>query len=272
MPDFCFRRRLLAQSGALALLLSGWSCGHAHGAVPGATTAAEPAKPSAKTEVVSPRIPTRAPEPPVSASIGDVMADHFMITSWARDSVIAGMLDPMREPLVVLASYRYDELPAGSWVPWMAQLQAAAQLTSQAETLDAAAMGVATMARVCGECHVANHGGPVIPPPPEKSASVAADSVGERMGRHMWGAELMWEGLTGPSETSWKAGAETLVQVPSELDDRLPESFDSALREVVSLGHTAHEATTFEARADVYGMLIATCAECHSRWIEHGDL
>jgi cytochrome c553 len=200
------------------------------------------------------------------------MADHFMITSWARDSVIAGMIDPLREPLSTLADYRYDELPAGSWVAGMAQLQAAARLTSQAETLDAAAMGVATMARVCGECHVANHGGPAIPPPPEKAPYVAADSVGERMGRHMWGAELLWEGLTGPSETSWNAGADTLIEAPEELDEQLPESFDTSLREVVALGQAAKEATSLAKRADVYGLLIATCADCHSRWIEHGDL
>lgn len=199
------------------------------------------------------------------------MGDHFMITSWARDSVIAGSLEPLREPLSALADYRYDELPAGTWVPRMAQLQEAARLTSKAQTLDAAAMGVATMARVCGECHVATHGGPVIPPPPEKSPRVPADSIGERMGRHMWGAELMWEGLTGPSDESWRAGAETLMEAPAELDEQLPENFDAALREIVEIGRNAHIATTFASRADAYGLLIATCADCHSRWIEHGE-
>jgi hypothetical protein len=269
MRDFGFKLRLVARSAAVALLLGGTSCSHTHAAQPAAATAVtESAKPENKQSVQ--RIPTQPPEPPASASIGDVMADHFMITSWARDSVIAGMIDPLREPLGALADYRYDELPAGSWVPRMAQLQAAARLTSQAETLDAAAMGVATMARVCGECHVENHGGPAVPPPPEKSARVAVDTVGQRMGRHMWGAELLWEGLTAPSETSWNAGAETLMEAPDELDQQLPANFDAALREIVSFGRTAREATTLAERADVYGLLIATCADCHTRWIEHG--
>jgi hypothetical protein len=274
MHDLSFRGRLLARLRGIALVLCSASCGHTHAAqpAPAASAATETTAPSKKEESAAHRIPTRAPDPPASAKLGDVMADHFMITSWARDSVIAGMIDPLREPLSTLADYRYDELPAGSWVAWMAQLQAAARLTSQAETLDAAAMGVATMARVCGECHVANHGGPAIPPPPEKTPRLAADSVGERMGRHMWGAELLWEGLTGPSETSWNAGAETLIEAPDELDERLPENFDASLREVVALGRAAKEATSLAERADTYGLLIATCADCHARWIEHGEL
>jgi cytochrome c553 len=200
------------------------------------------------------------------------MRDHFMITSWARDAVIAGSLDALQGPLAALANYRYDDLPPGGWVSSISQLQAAARLTSTAATLDAAAMGVATMARVCGDCHTTTHGGPRLPPPPDPPASVAADSVEERMGRHMWAAELLWEGLTGPSDVSWNAGADRLIHAPAELEDELPKSFSDELREVQALGQSASEATTLAERADVYGLLIATCADCHSHWIEDADL
>lgn len=203
--------------------------------------------------------------------MSDVMQDHFMITSWARDAVIAGSLEELRGPLTALAANRYDDIPTGGWVASIAQLQAAARLTSNAATLDVAAMGVATMARVCGECHVKNHGGPALPSPPDPVAKAAADTVGDRMGRHMWAAELLWQELTGPSDVSWKAGAKRLVAAPAELDDELPESFNRELREVQALGQSAREAATLVERADVYGLLIATCTDCHSSWIEdHG--
>ena len=267
-----FPQRL--QASVLALLLLGsYACGHTDAVQPAPVSPTVPSVkqpgPAAKHSAASKGLPLTAPEPP--HSIGDVMGDHFMITSWARDSVIAGMLDPLHSPLSALADYRYDDVRTGGWLPWIAQLQAAARLTSNAATLEVAAMGVATMARVCGECHRANHAGPAIPPPPDPLERFPVDTVGDRMGRHMWASELLWEGITGPSEASWKAGAKTLIEAPDVLDGQMPESFDAALLTVKGLGHDAQAAETLADRANVYGLLIATCADCHSRWIEHGS-
>lgn len=245
---------------------SGASCGHtsAAGAGTPARRASTEASPSPKRAVVS------VPEPPPSATIGDAMADHFLIASWARDAVIAGTIEPLREPLTALADYRYDDLRPGVWLPWIAQLQAAARLTASAENLDAAAMGVATMTRLCGECHRANGAGPkVVPNLPAIERSEREDLSG-RMFRHIWGATLLWEGLVSPSDEAWEQGARELRSAPAELDERLPAEFDADLREVVDLGTAASEAATLEERADVYGLVLATCAGCHDRWIEHG--
>lgn len=274
MHRLCFGQRIRSSATLLVLVTGSIGCGHSS-ALPPRPAVATPAvvnepSPTTNAAVVAKRLPLGPPELPASASIGDTMADHFMIASWARDSVIAGLLDPMRAPLTALADYRYDNLRAGDWMPWIAQLQEAAQLTSKAATLDAAAMGVATMARVCGECHQANHGGPALPPIPHSEEPLAVDSVEERMGRHMYGAELLWEGLTGPSDVGWEEGAKTLIQAPDELDQKMPEGFDADLLAVKQLGQRASDAHTLAERADVYGLLIASCASCHSRWVEHG--
>ncbi|HKP60632.1 MAG TPA: hypothetical protein VJV78_28085 [Polyangiales bacterium] len=251
----------------IAALAGSTSCGHSTASRPAPAAAAPQPQP---TPARAP-LPLPKPEVPPSIALGDVMADHFLITSWARDAVIAGSLDALREPLTALADYRYEGLHPGGWLPWLAQLQAAARLTSDAATLDSAAVGVATMARVCGECHVANHGGPSVPEPaPEPEEQFAADTVPERMGRHMWAAEMLWEGLTAPSDVSWKAGVEALAHAPAQLDAELPASFDEQLNEVKAIGRDAGEATSLAQRADVYGLLIATCADCHSRWLDHG--
>ena len=196
------------------------------------------------------------------------MGDHFAIASWARDAVIAGSLDALRSPLASLASHRYEDLPSGGWVEPMARLQAAARLTSTAATLQVAAVGVATMARVCGECHVENHAGPRLPEPPTPAKRRASETLSERMGQHLWASELLWEGLIGPSEATWKAGSARLIEAPAQLDAVLPSNFDARLRELRSLGEKAGEAGNLAARADVYAALITTCAGCHSRWIE----
>lgn len=263
---------VLGVAAVVALLAGSSSCGHSSAAAPSARVAPPPlAAPPEQVEVRvtrAQRVPTKVPEPPASTKLGDVMADHFLIASWARDSVIAGLLEPMKGPLNALADYHYDELPAPGWAPQLAQLQAAARLTSSAGTLDAAAMGVATMARICGECHAQKHAGPVIPPVPELGRRASADSVPERMDRHMWATELLWEGLTGPSDAAWKAGADALLRAPERLDAELPATFDAELREVQSLGEQARNAMSLSERADLFGLLIATCANCHTRWIE----
>ena len=238
-------------------------CGHS-----GATdrTPVAAAAPNTQHRVVFPQ-----PEPPPSASIGDAMTDHFAITTFARDAVIAGLLEPLQAPLQALVHYRYEDVRASSaWMPWIAQLQTIAQSTSQATTLEVAALGVANMARVCGECHVAMHDGPVWAPAmaaDEERREI--DSVEERMGRHDWAARQLWKGLTGPSDGSWRAGAQALIDAPAELDVQLPEDFDDELREVRALGQSAREATRLAERAEVYGTLIGRCAQCHARWNDH---
>lgn len=227
------------------------------------TTATTPESEPPKRALVEAR------QAPASARIGEVMSDHFMITSWSRDAVIAGDVELLRRPLTLLADYKYAELPAGGWVPWLAQLQSAARLTANAATIEAAAMGVATMARVCGECHTAMNGGPMFAAPPNPVERVAADTMPERMGRHMLASSLLWEGLTGPSDDIWNAGAAALIAAPEQLDADLPASFDQQLRDVKALGQEAREASTLAERADVYGLLIATCADCHTRFTEH---
>lgn len=253
------------------VLVGSLGCGHTAAVEPSpAATPTPPASSRAAPAKTTKHLPLQAPRPPASASLGEVMGDHFAITSWARDSVIAGQLQPLRAPLVALADYHYDDVQTGGWLPWIAELQEAARLTSKAATLDAAAMGVATMARVCGECHRANQAGPAIPKVDDVLEPRAADSVQERMARHMWAAELLWEGVTGPSDVTWRAGAKVLVEAPDALDDAMPESFDADLQEVRGLAQNAEAADSLADRANVYGLLIATCAACHSRWV-HQD-
>jgi len=263
-PMLFRRARCAGLALALAAYVSaGSACGHA--AAPASAQASRPAS-SKPRQVVPPPA-----KPPASAAIGDVMADHFKITSWARDAVTAGVIEPLREPLYLLADYRYDDVKLGGWTARIAELQTTARLTADAENLDAAAMGVATMARICGECHRENgvHPETAATPPPLVRSQQGA--LPDRMMQHVWASTLLWEGLVAPSDALWEGGVRALEAASSgELDRELPSEFAADLREVSVLAARANEATTLEQRADVYGLVLATCAGCHDRWIDHG--
>ncbi len=246
-----------------------WIAGCAHGA-----GTPEPAPPAAE-----PAPEATGGEPtPVSgdgprAGVEPYMAAHFAIATTARDWVIDGNLTALREPLFEFSSQEYEEAEVGGWLEGIGRMQHAARLTAEAHTLDLAAMGVATMARACGECHQEQGRGPhFLAPGPDAYEASGPGEFSGRMVQHMWAADRMWEGVTGPSEASWKAGATALAQTPLQpprMDPPLPEGFVAALGELRQLGQQATEAETLSARADVYGLLLASCSACHA-FLGHG--
>lgn len=204
--------------------------------------------------------------------IEDFMADHFLIATFSRDAIINGDLESLREPLSALAQHDYAEVAPGGWMPWIAQIQEAANVTAQAQRLDAAASGVAAIARVCGGCHEAQGGGPRYVQANESDAQTGSRTLPDRMYRHMWAADRLWEGITGPSDRAWSAGAQALARVtaePAPENAPLPPELVAGLAELRGLGLQAQEATSLEQRANVYGLLIATCAGCHARGVAY---
>jgi hypothetical protein len=263
-------------------------CGHTQDATPPAAAASNiPEAPAQPLQTAS-REPEKTPEPgadydaePLAAdepppvagdSIESFMLEHFLIAVWARDSVVDGDLESLRVPLHALADYGYQSVAPGGWMSGVAQLQAAARLTAEARTLEAAASGVAAMGRVCGECHRALRAGPRTQRyEPERSAP-KSDSFEGRMFRHAWAVERLWDGLTTPSDNAWIVGAAALSQAPSappQAAPVLPPPIVHTLDVVRQLGVKAARADTLAAREKVYGQLLLTCAQCHSAASEH---
>ena len=171
-------------------------------------------------------------------------------------------------PLLAFAEHEYSDVAIGGWLPHVARIQETARLTANARTLDLAAVGVATMARGCGACHAASGRGPEVAAAIEEPQSQDSTSLAARMGQHMWAAKRLWEGLVGPSDDAWNAGASTLARISTDVpthDPQLSAAFVFALLETQSLGQSALEATSQDDRASVYGVLLAKCAACHSQ-------
>ncbi len=252
--------RLLRRTGILAShLVVLCACGHAE------ISRTSPARAPSATAPTSEHSAAR------EERIADYMPDHFIIVTHGRDSVILGELEALREPMRALAGHDYKDVASGGWMPWIAQLQMAAGLISEAGTLEAAASGVAAMARVCGECHAATSSGPYFGPSGRERTRPRSDTLDERMRRHVWAADRLWEGLTGPSDEAWNDGAAALALAPAAApltDPPMPPEVIAGLLETRALAADAADATSLAQRANVYGLLIATCANCHTHGVE----
>src|SRR5690606_4640670 len=177
-----------------------------------------------------------------------------------------GDLEAVAEPARWLAEQSsYASMPD----PWKAHLQDmrnAGQLVLEGTDLAAKARATGQLAAACGTCHTALGQSPQWK---DTSEDVAASGRSPHMLEHMQATEHLWQGLAGPSEQAWQAGVLALSDAPLT-----PESLvegQSPSKEVVELATKVHElgkkgADTKEtsARAELYGELLTTCADCHS--------
>lgn len=248
----------------LCIFLPALACGHSKAAQSSSRQlVAQPEKaPEASAAPATEQQAAASAAPSDGADVRTVMEDHFMLTKVARDAVIAGDLAAVRDPLHVLADYAYpSELPE-SWRGSLLQLRETARKTAEATSLDAAAKGVAAMARVCGDCHLKNTGDAELGASSEPLAA-RSEALQERMERHVLALDRMWIGLTGPSEDAWRDGAAVLAHAPARVDAATPE-VRAALLELRTLGTRATQAKSTHARAEVYARMLSKCARCHA--------
>jgi hypothetical protein len=189
------------------------------------------------------------------------MPEHFAIVTWARDVVVNGQLSPLREPLWLLAEHDYPEVIAPLAAP-LAELQRAALLTAKAKTIESAAAGIAAMARQCGDCH-ATLDRALVRGSEELDIPLQPDSFSDRMLRHGWALDRMWDGLVMASDSRWNAGANALADAPDHVKTKLPDAALAALEQIRTLGERARAVSKSEERAQIYGALLAHCGTCH---------
>jgi mono/diheme cytochrome c family protein len=176
-----------------------------------------------------------------------------------QTAVIQGDLDRAREAAAWLAAqHPATPAPSGPEV-YLSDLGKAAGLIAQAEDLSTAASNTGQIGATCGGCHVATGGGPRFSlqagPPP-------GDSQGATMVRHLWSVDRLWEGLVGPSDYAWLAGAKAL-EASLALPAGTLRGPDALLRQVGNMAVEAQEIEGQTARAEVFGRIIATCSQCH---------
>lgn len=189
------------------------------------------------------------------------MYAHYEQVGEIRSAVVAGDIDATRGPARWLASHKGDQFQADA-EPALEKMRAEGRVILAQHEVTDIARSVGRMGAACGTCHQVTHGGPRVTVGNPPSASTAP---AEHMSRHAWAMDRLWDGLVGPSDGAWTAGAAALSGASLDFGTGpVPPQADQLAEKVHELGRAARDARDETARAEVYGQLLQTCALCHS--------
>ena len=215
-------------------------------------------------------MPSPAPDSAREAIVRARMQGHERLGDAMRDALARGDLDEAKGEAKLLAELRIDVPGSQLWRRMLDATKAAAARVAGANDLKEASRRIGAVAKTCGDCHT------VLGRPGKIVGEERADgsSVRALMQRHQWGAEQLWDGLVVPSEQAWNSGALALSEAevtPEQLTPgKSPAPRVVELSQMVrALGRKGADAERVDVRADLYGDLLTTCAECH-QWLGGG--
>lgn len=190
------------------------------------------------------------------------MYAHFGRLGEIQTAVIRGDLDGARRSARMLAEHPPLEGFPTSLDSYEDEMRTLAREAGGAASLETAADLTARMASTCGACHRAYEGGPRMDP---GGHAARGSDTADRMLRHLWGADRMWEGLLGPSDELWRRGAGTLAEEEgwSDLPSGYSEESERLAERVRRVARVARRVDDEARRADLYGDLLETCSGCH---------
>lgn len=186
------------------------------------------------------------------------MGAHYGQVDEIQEAVVAGDVEDTRRPARWVASHTGREFPEAAG-PALEQMRSEARIMLEQTQILEIAHSLGRMGNACGSCHTALKVKVpfTVDEPPASSATPA-----DHMQRHAWAVDRLWEGLAGPSDASWRAGAGALVHMPIDFGSN--DQANRLAARVHELSDKAAAATTARDRAQVYGDLLETCALCHS--------
>lgn len=199
-----------------------------------------------------------------------IMQQHFGSVMRVYEAVTRGDLPTARASArAILDRPDPPNLPAGA-APYLQSLKSAASRVAEGATVPETAAAAAAMLATCGDCHRAVGTMPAHAAPTEP----AVGGVIGHMQAHKAAVDLMAQGLTIPSTTTWNAGADALATAPLRrgqmpADPKLSGEVMASEKAVHALAGRAHQAADQASRAAVYGEIIQSCATCHSL---HGNV
>ncbi len=198
---------------------------------------------------------------------------HFNDINAIQLAIISGNLVTARDLAKKVRAGFKGEPPQG-WAPYVERSVASAEILEVTSDLSMAARIASTMAGTCGDCHrdqgivVIDH--VAVAPPHDE------DRFSNFMVQHRWAADRMWEGLIGPSNEAWLAGAKVLATTELTEDDVgerlvLTEEISQLLAQVKSDATKAGTVTGANERQELYGSFLAGCASCHRDMMNQRD-
>ncbi|HSG07779.1 MAG TPA: hypothetical protein VLA36_05465 [Longimicrobiales bacterium] len=186
---------------------------------------------------------------------------HYTQVGEIVEGVVDGDVPATRSGARWLANHRSQQFPAGAEGP-LEMMRAEARIILAQDKVTDIAMSVGRMGGACARCHVALNGGPRIN---VEMAPPATSDPDRTMVRHVWAVDRLWEGIIGPSDAAWASGAAVLAAPGLDLGPpgNRPAQADDLAKRIPELGQMAKAARDPRERAEVYGHLLQTCAQCH---------
>ena len=192
------------------------------------------------------------------------MRAHFSHVSEIRDAMIRSG-SPASDRRTWLATQPQDGLPVAAQ-PHVGEMQRVAAEVAAAQSLPQAASGMARLAAACGNCHVAVKANPTLIAVLPRAED---ETIKGRMRKHYRAAEHLYRGLVVPASHSWQLGVEALSGNPVELEltksGKPSPEIRALAQRLLGLAQNAGSAESQGARWPLYGQMLTTCAECHSR-------
>lgn len=226
---------------------------------------AEPAAPAAQPPPAAAATQAAAQAEPARAVIDTLMRGHFRQATEAREALIRGDMQGAKQAMQWLTEHQETEAIPQGFLPMYSAMQASAKKFGQATTLREAGVALAATLTKCADCHRSAQRGPKFGLPP-----LPAGTDGKsHMRRHLWVAQRMWEGLVDGSETTFPEAAKVLaaehwntdvLALKGNTNETVAQNLDKYIHE---LSAEAPQATTPDARGELYGHFLATCATCH---------
>lgn len=196
-------------------------------------------------------------------------AQHRMHTRFAaaghiQQAIAFGDLERARSEAHDIAALDESEvLP--TWRPYFDSVRDAAQQVEHSGTLLHAARLAAMLGQRCANCHLAI-GARVVFPAERRPADGLRLAV--QMPDHQWAAAQMWQGLIGPSDERWVAGARALATIRvTDVAQSVTPTSDLDVDDLARIRLYANRAVTAmprDARAELFGTLLTTCTHCHA--------
>lgn len=204
--------------------------------------------------------PTSAPFAQKLQAAQQRMHERYGAVKRIEQAIVKSDLEQIRAEAQTIAALDEPEaLP--EWRAYFDEVRLAAQQVELADDVGSAARLTAQLGRRCARCHEAIHANPKFrsdPKPDETSR------LGGTMAGHQWAAARLWDGLIGPSEELWRAGAVSMSQARLTIvaEDRSLGIADDVAK-VRLLAKRALRPQSQDERAGLLGDVLATCAHCH---------
>lgn len=199
------------------------------------------------------------------------MQEHFTRATALHLAIVSGVPEDIRAAANALAEHEPVPGVPKTWLPHVRQIQTSAKRAESDDSVLTAATAMGEIAAACGACHQAHGVTPPVepapvPPPPDRDSK---GSGSEHMAAHQGAVDRLWRGLVAHDDAAWTQGARALAGqavCPADIthESAVPESSRELSNTLHGLAKKALETDGLDARAGLYGDMLATCGACHT--------